>query len=640
MLFIFFKVILMFSITFAQNTGSNNRPLSNKNIKDGGLTSNSAAFNSALEAPSFKSSDNQTFMKLFEDVFKTQNDLKDHFSGLPVQFPTEVDFIVVGGGSAGSAVASRLSEVSKDQSRNWTVLLIESGGPAPTTSSIPGFYFNYQKSPIDWNYVLEPQKRACLAAPEGRCRWPRGKVLGGTSVLNGMMYMRGHPKDYNEWLLPGWSWEEVQPFFLRSEDNRDIGTQAAMPEYHTTGGLYTIQRFPDQPQLAWNILEAAQELGFSVGGDLNANRHLGFTVAQAMQRGGVRLNSAKAFLEPAIDRPNLIVLLESTVHRVIIDPMTKHAQGVEYSHNGVIRTVRARKEIILSAGAVASPQLLMLSGVGPKGHLRSLGIPVIKNLPGVGNNLLNHVSVSIPFKIRGKKPKNLMNVDTIKRYLIARKGPLSSTGLSQITGFVKVNKTENDDRPDIQIFFEGFNANYSRTGSSQEDMYAGDQFFKIVPTLLRQSPLGSIKLRSNNPFDPPVIQANYLQTDEEVQRLRQGVRLAVALSRSPALKRINVELDPEPDELCSFYVFESDQYWDCVIAHRTNPENHQCGTCAMGNSDNVNAVLDPKLRVRGIKGLRVIDASSIPRVPSCNLAAPVTMVAEKGADLIRRLWLR
>jgi glucose dehydrogenase (acceptor) len=286
------------------------------------------------------------FMGLLEVFLRSQCDLEDP-CGRPHNTPIlpEYDFIVVGGGSAGSVVASRLSEIPE-----WNVLLIEAGLDEPTGTQVPSMFLNFIGSDIDWAYQTEPEPQACLGETEQRCYWPRGKVLGGTSVMNGMMYIRGSRKDYDDWAAAGnegWSYNEVLPYFLKSEDNKQA--DAMDRGYHATGGLLTVSQFPYHPPLSQAILKAAQELGYPVR-DLNGAYHTGFNIAQTTNRNGSRLSTAKAFLRPFKNRRNLHILMNSTVTRVLINTTTKQTYGVEVINNGVKQVVYSSKEVIVSGG--------------------------------------------------------------------------------------------------------------------------------------------------------------------------------------------------------------------------------------------------------------------------------------------------
>nr|CAD7402484.1 unnamed protein product [Timema cristinae] len=724
----------------------------------------------------------------------------------------EVDFIVVGGGSGGSVVASRLSEVA-----HWQVALLEAGGPEPTENQVPAMYLNHHgPSNINWDFKLDPQTSACLGYKGGCCHWPRGKAMGGTSVLHGMMYMRGHPWDYDRWMtlgVNGWTFKDVLPYFIKSEDNRQIGT-VAEPQYHGTGGYLTVQRFPDKPPLIDAILAGARELGCDTNVDLNGKRQLGFSVTQATVRNGARLSLAKAFIHPVLGRKNLRISLHSMtswlqiqksrdispalpdlsvkqwvwnrikltlVTKVIVDPLTRRALGVQYRRRGetFTRTLIARKEVILCAGAIQSPQLLLLSGIGPasellrvdrlkallklfycvlncfrievdaavvmaggggsgglsqarpiregschsnrctlpdfltvteyacivitrqlllcgnyalqpthhansrdvatmlpslpttqtlamwqlcslayppiqlplcgnyapqptqnansrdvatmlpslpatrildqfKSHYRNLGVPVVHNLPRVGKNLVNHVSFTLNCWVSGETAYQRLNKKTLNQFLHTRSGPMASTGLSQLTGFVRLNLTDvstPQSLPDIQVFFAGYMANDSSTGCLDEMACNGARYINIVPTLLRPRSKGELTLRSSDAMEPPSIKANYLQHQEDVDYLIEAIRFCERLIQTEPMRRKGVKLDTVPVAGCQHLPHGSRNYWECALRHLTNPENHQAGTCAMGRSE-MDSVLDSRLRVHGLKGLRVIDASAIPMVPS------------------------
>lgn len=580
------------------------------------------------------------FMGLLEVFIRSQCDLEDPCSRPKsrVEFDREYDFIVVGGGSAGAVVAGRLSEVP-----HWRVLLIEAGIDEPTGTQVPSMFLNFIGSSIDWGFTTEPEELACLGEKEQRCYWPRGKVLGGTSVINGMMYIRGSRFDFDNWHKLGnygWSYQEVLPYFLKSEDNLEANIMD--PGFHGVGGPLTVTRFPYHPPLSYAILQAGLELGYPIR-DLNGVSHTGFMIAQTTSRNGSRLSTAKAYIRPAKNRPNLHVLLKTLVTKVLIDPKKKMAYGVEVMQDGVLRTILAKNEVILSAGAVNSPQLLLLSGVGPKEDLQRVNVPLVHHLPGVGMNLHNHVAFFLKFHINDSATTPL-NWATAMEYLLFRDGLMSGTGISEVTGFVNT-KLANPalDHPDVQYFFGGYLADCAKTGQVGEQApNVGDlnlRSIQIIPAVLHPKSRGYLKLKDNNPLSHPAIYAKYLTHPDDVTTLIEGIKIALKLTETNALKKYGFQLDKTPTKGCENLTFGCDEYWECAVRKETGPENHQGGSCRMGPVGDPGAVVDPELRVHGIDRLRVMDASIMPAITSGNTNAPTIMIAEKGSDMIKRRWL-
>ncbi|XP_015513391.1 glucose dehydrogenase [FAD, quinone] [Neodiprion pinetum] len=574
------------------------------------------------------------FMGLLEVFLRSQCDLED-----PCNRPqsrdyvdTRYDFIVIGGGSAGATIAARLSEENR-----FSVLLLEAGLDEPTGTQIPSFFFNFIGSDIDWRYTTESEDEACLNKDDKKCYWPRGKVLGGTSVMNGMMYMRGSRKDFDDWASlgnPGWSYQEVLPYFMRSEDNQQIDVMDS--GYHATGGPLTITQFPYHPPLSKAIMEAGKELGYPVL-DLNGRSHTGFTIAQTTSRNGSRLSTARAFLRPARNRRNLHIMLNSTATRVLLDS-NKRAIGVEFFFDGKLHQVMANKEVIVSGGAVNSPQILLNSGIGPSEELQAVDVPVLHNLPGVGKNLHNHVAFGVGFTINDTDTTPL-NWATAMEYLLFRDGLMSGTGISEATAMINTKYANpRDDHPDIQLIFGGYLADCAETGMVGEKKGANRSIY-IIPTLLHPKSRGYLRLRSSDPLDKPMIYPKYLTVPEDVARLVEGIKFAVRLAETDALKRYGFQLDKTPVKNCEHLKFGCDAYWECAVKHDTAPENHQAGSCKMGPANDPMAVVDNELRVRGIRNLRVADTSIMPRVTSGNTNAPAIMIAEKAADMIKRTWI-
>ncbi|XP_015592925.1 glucose dehydrogenase [FAD, quinone] [Cephus cinctus] len=574
------------------------------------------------------------FMGLLEVFLRSQCDLEDPCNRpLPRdRINSRYDFVVIGGGSAGATLASRLSEEEK-----FSVLLLEAGLDEPTGTQIPSFFFNFIGSDIDWQYTTESEDEACLNKEDKRCYWPRGKVLGGTSVMNGMMYMRGSRKDFDDWAKmgnPGWSYRDVLPYFMKSEDNMQVNEMDY--GYHGVGGPLTVTRFPYHPPLSYAILEAGKEMGYNVV-DLNGRTHTGFAIAQTTSRNGSRLSTARAFLRPARDRRNLHVMLNSTVTRIIFDN-NKRAVAVEFVHDDKIHQVAVNNEVIISGGAVNSPQVLLNSGIGPKEELEAVGVPVLHDLPGVGKNLHNHAGFALALTINDTDTTPL-NWATAMEYLLFRDGLMSGTGISEVTAMINTKYANpSDDSPDIQLIFGGYLADCAETGMVGEKKGSNRSIY-IIPTLLHPKSKGYLRLRSNDPLAKPMIYAKYLTHPDDVGSLIEGIKFSIALAETHALARYGFQLDKTPVKSCEHLKFGCDAYWECAVKHDTAPENHQAGSCKMGPASDPLAVVDEQLRVRGVRGVRVADTSIMPQVTTGNTNAPAIMIAEKAADMIKRSWI-
>ncbi|XP_034943627.1 glucose dehydrogenase [FAD, quinone]-like [Chelonus insularis] len=545
---------------------------------------------------------------------------------IPIESPRdEYDFVVIGGGAAGSAVAARLSEVPE-----WNVLLIEAGPDEPIGTEIPANLGIYLGSSIDWRFKTFNESHACLNN-NGVCLWPRGRNLGGTTVHHGMAYHRGHAKDYENWVAmgnDGWSWEEVIPFFLKSEDNREIDRVGR--KHHATGGPVIVERFPWQPPFAHTILDAARETGYGVTEDMVGDKILGFTIAQAMSKDGVRQSSAAAFLRPLRDQKNLDVALDALVTKILT--RDQKVVGVEYTSNGKTHTVSVKKEVVVSGGAVNSPQLLLLSGIGPKDDLESLNIPVVLDLPGVGKNLHNHVSYKLDFAL-DETFSDDFNFNEVTQYSFNQTGPLSSTGLAQVTAILASQYTTLD-HPDIQIFFSGFQA--SCRSNFDLKSYEDKRTVRFSAVNLQTKSRGALFLASANPTDHPLIWSNDLADPRDVDVLIDGIHVLLTIANSTAMKSKGLKLITEPLEECSEHEFLSDNYFRCAVHVDTRTENHQGGSCKMGPKTDPLAVVDPQLKVHGVEGLRVADASIIPQMISGNPHATITMIGERAADFIKK----
>ncbi|XP_046386910.1 glucose dehydrogenase [FAD, quinone]-like [Ischnura elegans] len=601
----------------------------------------------------------------------------------------EYDFIVVGAGSAGAVVASRLSEVP-----DWNVLLIEAGKDPSVASEVPFLFFTTQNTEEDWAYRPVPQEKACLGLFGKQCRWPRGKVLGGSSTLNAMLYVRGNKKDYDGWAAlgnEGWGYEEVLKYFKKSQYIETPSKQSS--PYHGKDGPLNTVRFGAYPEPeVSSIMAAARELGME-NEDTNGEEQLGFTILEGTIKNGQRMNTAKAFLSPAKGRKNLHVLKAALATKIIFDD-ERRAVGVEYVKDGETLMVRARKEVVLSAGSVNSPQLLMLSGVGPKEHLEELGIPVISDLK-VGFNLQDHMftfnpaikvyhpdekecdseaktrqwcpsGIKVPFahvveamkklgpEARYSNPKLMQSAF---EYLSSRGGMLSGMGSLAANGFYNTKYADPaGDYPDLQFHFwvvpkgdigPAVQIGMETIGFNFETM---DNVFGaleeshvliMAPTLIRPKSIGRITLKSKDPKDAPIIEPNYLAEQRDVDTLVEGIKFALnfttrtkAMGEGLCACAVN---DPLPS--CAHEGFGSDAYWECVVRYTSSTVYHPVGTAKMGPSSDPDSVVDDKLRVRGVSSLRVIDASVMPNIVSGNTNAPTIMIGEKGADMIREHWI-
>ncbi|CAG2170999.1 unnamed protein product, partial [Oppiella nova] len=553
----------------------------------------------------------------------------------------EYDYVVIGAGTAGSIMAARLSE-----DPHVSVLLLEAGKAENIISDVPMNSLNLQRTPMDWSFETIPQKKACLGMNGRVSLWPRGKVMGGTSTINTMVYCRGNKRDYDLWSSNGalgWSWPEVFPYFVKSEDNRDPHVVAN--GYHGVGGPMTVTTL-NNPRVMSNVfLSAAQHMDIPIG-DINGETQSVFTIPQINTRDGMRLSVAKAYIEPLAGRKNLHVLSKSYVTKILFDDH-KRAVGVQFDRLFKSYTVRARKEVILSAGAINSPKILMLSGIGPKAHLKSLGIPVISNIR-VGDNLQEHVSSGVFFTVNETIGINWLTESQpgyIMEYFLFRKNNLAKN-IDEGTGYIKTKYNYPlDDWPDIQLFM--------LPGSLTTDLglrlqkiqgikksvwkqffkpYVGFNTFTIYAVVMRPKSRGWVRLASRDPYSQPLIDPKYFDDDQDLNVLVEGMKAAYRMAQTPPMQRFNAQPFQTVMPGCEPYKLYSDQYFQCVARVYTTIGWHPCGTCKMGPKSDPTAVVDTELRVRGVKGLRVVDASIMPTVITGNINAPTIMIAEKISD--------
>jgi choline dehydrogenase len=524
------------------------------------------------------------------------------------------DFIVTGAGSAGCPVAARLSENGR-----YRVLLLEAGGPDRNLwIHIPlGYTKTYTDPQVNWMFESEPEKEL-----NGRTLYqPRGKVLGGTSSINGMVYMRGTPTDYDNWRqrgCDGWDWENVLPFFKKAE-NQERGAD----EFHGTGGPLRVSN-PVRSPLGDAMVQAAIEAGIPANPDFNGARQEGVGYYQTTTGNRARWSAAKAYLKPAKNRPNLKIETNAQATRILIED--GRAVGVEYQTPRGRRTASCRGEIVVSGGVYGSPQLLQLSGLGPAALLQQVGVPVVRDMPGVGAHLHDHFNTYLVWRCSQPITINDLAMSMAKKlkagvqYIFTRSGHLSNAGI-YAGAFVKSDPRL--EQPDLQINMFGWSAlERLRTGIKPHPFSA----FTMSPVHLRPEGRGWVRIKSPDPLAPPSIQFNFLASQYDYDALIYGSRLARKIAAQPALKPYVVE-EVLPGPAC-----ETDDQFVEEIRVRGVSNLHPVGTCRMGRE--VDAVVDPRLRVYGIAGLRVADASIMPQVPGGNTNAPSIMIGEKCAAMI------
>ena len=529
----------------------------------------------------------------------------------------EADFIVVGAGSAGCAVAARLSEEPATR-----VLLLEAGGEDKNRwIHIPlGFGKTFADPSVNWCYETEPDP----GASGRRVFWPRGKVLGGSSSINGMVYIRGQAEDFDYWRQlgnAGWAFDDVLPYFRRSE-HQMRGADA----FHGTGGPLCVSDVAQHP-ICEAFIRSSMELGFARNDDFNGASQDGVGYHQTTTRNGRRCSTAVGYLRPAMQRPNLRVVTGALTEKIVLEG--RQAIGVSFRRDGQLCTAQAAREVILCGGAVNSPQLLMLSGIGPQEHLAGFGVPVIHHLPGVGQSLQDHYSA--PIKLRCKLPVTvndvmLSNARKLKaglEYYMFHRGPLSM--ISSPAALFARTRPELAS-PDIKISISPFSAERPQDGLHR---FSG---FTSIAYQLRPESRGEIKLKSPDPFDAPAVYPNYLATETDQRTIVAGLKLVRRILAHPHMQHfIETEFQPGP-------AVESDADLLEYAQRRGGTVYHPTSTCKMG-SDPM-AVVDDELRVHGVEGLRVADASVMPTVVSGNTNAATIMIGEKAADILRRAGIR
>ena len=525
------------------------------------------------------------------------------------------DFIVTGAGSAGCVLANRLSE-----SGRHTVLLLEAGGKDSSFwIHVPmGYAKTFVDPKVNWMFESEPEERL-----NNRTMYqPRGKVLGGTSSINGMIYMRGHAADYDQWRQlgnEGWDYDSVLPYFRKAEDN-----ERGANEFHGSGGPLRVSNQPYDWEIAKALMEACKQAGIPENPDFNGATQEGCGFYQTTTNNKRRWSTAAAYLNPARSRPNLKIETRAHAAKILVE--NNRAVGIEYQTPNGRRVARARGEVIVSGGAFGSPHLLQLSGIGPGEHLQEMGVGVVHELPGVGSNLQDHFNTFCTYKLSKNLSLNSLQYSFVDRmvagarYVFLRNGPMTGNGL-YVGALVRSDPSL--ERPDLQLNISAWSTIERTRDGILSHPHPG---ISISPVHLRPEGRGTVRLKSSDPFAPPRIHFNFMKSDYDMRVMLYGMTLARQIVRQQAMQKLLVEETSPGIHVRT----EEDMIAD--VRARGVSNLHPVGTCGMGHGPM--AVVDPRLRVHGMEGLRVVDASIMPVIVAGNTNAPTIMIAEKASAMI------
>ncbi|XP_022823470.1 glucose dehydrogenase [FAD, quinone]-like [Spodoptera litura] len=550
------------------------------------------------------------------------------------------DFIVVGSGSAGSVVAARLSEIPK-----LKVLLIEAGGDPPPTSVLPGLSSTLPGSEYDWNYTAVFDEGVGQAHQGGSMSYPRGKLLGGCSSINSMIYSRGVPEDYENWnrIAPGWDWKTVLHYFKKLENMEDpvIFEHPENARLHSTTGPVKVSRPPTLPStkaIDDSRLQSYEEMGIPRVLETNGPEILGAARPHFNMYGGRRSSTAESYLRPAKDRPNLKVAKYSTVTKVLIDSSTLRAYGVQvYTSSKKYINVYATEEVIVSAGTFNSPKILLQSGIGPGEELSKLRIKTLVDLP-VGKNLHDHQTIRLHYKGKSGLETALQNIVTAFQ-IDTIPDPVQC-------GAIRINGSEFEYPSKLQPQFQFFNSYLGAgdpdklvSGCSLEKDYClalgsaniNNEIDTVIFVLLHPLSRGQVKLRSTDPLDDPIIELGYFRSNYDLKIITEGVKYMNTLINTTYFREVKGSIPRLTVTACEHIEWGSDEFWECYVKNTVVSIQHAVGTCWMGQD----GVVDERLRVHNVTSLRVVDASVIPLIPSGNTNAPTMMIGEKAADMIK-----
>ncbi|XP_053689985.1 glucose dehydrogenase [FAD, quinone]-like [Sabethes cyaneus] len=560
------------------------------------------------------------------------------------------DFIIVGAGPAGSVLANRLTE-----DPTVTVLLLEAGkGELPIFTDIPLAAPNLQATDYNFAYESEVQTIGCQGLRDKKCSWPHGRGVGGSTIINYMIYTRGNRRDYDGWARagnPGWSWEEILPYHIKAEraNIRDFDNNG----FHGKSGPLSVEDCPFRSKISHAFVRSAQQAGYPYL-DYNAGEHIGVSYLQANTERGFRVTSGTAYLTNITNRKNLHILTKAWVTKLLIDPDSKVTKGVRFTRNKRHFIVEARQEVILSAGAFESAKLLMLSGVGPLQHLTELNIPIVTDLP-VGEILYEHPGVFGPIYLIRNPIDNFIQLDDNINWrnlikllngrgvfttnsvesLMYLKTPFAASpdpGLPDIEIMQAFTSIDFDSGPGTALAFRLTNETYDGYFRPIQNIRS----FQYLPMLLKPRSRGKLRLKSQNPFQHPSFDFQYFSDDRDIQALVYGMQEAIRVTSQQAFQELGVELYSRPVPGCEQHQFNSYDYWHCHVRTLTATFHHQVGTCKMGPASDPEAVVDARLRVYGISRLRVVDIGVVPEPPAAHTSAISFVIGEKAADMIKQ----